>query len=68
MKFTVILEKAENNWAAHCPDVLGCIATGRTPEETMRRYELALRMHLRGLQEDGLPLPEPAARAVVVEL
>ena len=68
MKFMVVLEKAESNWAAYCPDVLGCIATGRTPEETMKRYEKALRMHLSGLQEDGLPLPEPVARSVVVEL
>ncbi len=68
MKFMVVLEKAENNWAAYCPDILGCIATGRTPEETMKRYEKALRMHLRGLKEDGLPPPEPAARAVIVDL
>ncbi len=68
MKFMVVLEKAEKNWAAYCTDVPGCIATGRTPEETMKRYEKALRMHLQGLQEDGMPTPEPAARAVVVEL
>ena len=68
MQYMVVLEKAEENWAAYSPDVLGCIATGRTPEETMKRYEKALRMHLQGLQEDGLPLPEPSARAVVVEL
>jgi predicted RNase H-like HicB family nuclease len=68
MKFMVVLEKAENNWAAYCPDVLGCIATGRTPSETMKRYEKALKMHLEGLEEDGLPMPEPTARAEVVEL
>jgi predicted RNase H-like HicB family nuclease len=68
MKYIVVLEKAEKNWAAYSPDVLGCIATGRTPEETMKRYEKVLRMHLRGLQEDGLPLPEPVARTVTVEL
>ena len=68
MKFMVVLEKAENNWAAYCPDVLGCIATGRTPAETIQKYEKALRMHLNGLEEDGLPMPEPTARAEVVEL
>ena len=68
MKYLVVLEKTENNWAAYRPDVLGCVATGRTPEETMKRYEKALKMHLRGLQEDGLPPPEPAATSVVVEL
>ena len=68
MKFMVVLEKAENNWAAYCPDILGCAATGRTPEETMKRYEKALQMHLRGLEEDGLPPPAPTARSVVVEV
>jgi len=68
MKYMVVLEKAEKNWAAYSPDVPGCIATGRTPEETVKRYEKALRMHLQGLHEDGLPLPEPSARAVTVEL
>ena len=68
MKYMVVLEKAENNWAAYCPDILGCIATGRTPDETMKRYEKALKMHLEGLKEDGLPVPEPAARSAVVEL
>lgn len=68
MEYLVVLEKAERNWAAYSPDVPGCIATGRTPEGTMKRYEKALRMHLHGLQEDGLPPPEPNARAVTVEL
>lgn len=68
MEYLVVLEKAEKNWAAYSPDVPGCVATGRTPDETIRRYEKALRMHLQGLREDGLPPPEPAARAVTVEL
>ncbi len=68
MKFLVVLEKAEKNWAAYSPDVPGCAATGRTQEETMKRYQKALRMHLQGLREDGLPLPEPTATATTVEL
>lgn len=68
MQYMVVLEKAEKNWAAYRPDVLGCIATGRTPEETLKRYKKALQIHIEGLKEDGLPLPEPTARAVTVEL
>ena len=68
MEFLVVLEKAEKNWAAYSPDVSGCMATGRTPEETIKRYEKALRMHLEGLREDGLPIPEPTATATTVEL
>ena len=68
MEYLVVLERAEKNWSAYSPDVPGCIATGRTPEETTKRYQKALRLHLQGLQEDGLPTPAPAARAVTVEL
>ena len=68
MEYLVVLEKAEKNWAAYSPDVPGCVATGPTPEETIIRYEGALRMHLKGLHEDGLPPPEPSSRVVTVEL
>ena len=68
MEYLVVLEKAEKNWAAYSPDVPGCVATGRTPDETISRYEKALRMHLQGLREDGLPLPEPTATATTVDL
>ena len=68
MEYLVVLERTERNWAAYSPDVPGCIATGRTTEETMKRYEKALRMHLHGLKEDGLPVPVPTARAVTLEL
>ena len=64
MQYLVVLEEADSNWAAYSPDVPGCIATGATPEETLQRYQEALRMHLDGLREDGLPTPRPAARAV----
>ena len=68
MEYLVVLEKADKNWAAYSPDVPGCVATGRTQDETIRRYEKALRMHLQGLREDGLPPPEPTARVVTVDL
>ncbi len=68
MEYLVILEKAENNWAAYSPDVPGCIATGNTSEETLHEYQEALRMHLKGLIEDGLPLPEPSSKAKYVKV
>ena len=58
-EYAVIFEKAENNWAAYVPDLPGCAATGGTLEEVLRRIREAIAMHLRGLQEDGLPLPTP---------
>jgi len=34
-KYTIIIEKAGNNYSAYCPDLPGCIATGLTVEETI---------------------------------
>ena len=59
-KYLVIFEKAKNNWAAYSPDVPGCVATGKTREETSRNFADAPKFHFEGLKEDGLPIPEPS--------
>ena len=67
MKYLLVLEPGERNWSAYFPDVPGCVATGRTREQTIQRAREALQMHLAGLREDGLELPEPMTTAVEVE-
>ena len=54
----MIIEKANGNYSAYSPDLLGCIATGKTVEETKRNMREAVEMHLKGLVEDGLVIPE----------
>lgn len=68
MKYLVIIEKAKNNYAAYLPDVPGCVATGKTPDEAHSEIAKALKMHLEGLKEDGLPIPEPLAQADYIAL
>lgn len=63
MKYLVIIEKANNNYSAYLPDVPGCVATGKTREETRKNIVKALEFHFKGLIEDGLPLPEPKSEA-----
>ena len=31
MKYTVVIEKTPNNYAAYVPDLPGCVATARHP-------------------------------------
>jgi predicted RNase H-like HicB family nuclease len=66
MNYLVIIERAGNNYSAYLPDVPGCVATGRTPEEAREEIQKALAFHLQGLREDGLPIPEPTTRAEYV--
>ena len=55
--YAVVIRRMERNYSADCPDVRGCVATGRTIDETLRRMRSALSMHIRGLREDGHPAP-----------
>lgn len=69
MRYLIVIEKAAHNYAAYSPDVPGCAATGKTLGEAEAKMRSALAMHLRGLQEDGLPLPPtPATTAEYVEV
>ena len=57
-RFLVVIEKANHNYSAYSPDLPGCIATGATREEAERNMHEAIEMHVRGLLEDNLPVPE----------
>lgn len=60
--FLVIIEKAKRNYAAYSPDLPGCIATGKTVEDVKKNMQGAIEMHVKGMIEDGLPIPEPRTR------
>jgi predicted RNase H-like HicB family nuclease len=67
-RFLIVVEKAASNFSAYSPDLPGCIATGATPEETKARMQTAITLHVQGLREDRLPIPEPSAIAEYVEV
>ncbi|MBU4174292.1 MAG: type II toxin-antitoxin system HicB family antitoxin [Actinobacteria bacterium] len=57
-QFLVVIEKADGNYSAYSPDLTGCVATGTTREEVEKNIREAIEMHIQGLIEDGLPVPE----------
>lgn len=63
LRFLVVIEKANGNYSAYSPDLPGCIATGANREETERNMHEAIEIHVRGLLEDGLPIPESHSSA-----
>ena len=65
-RFLVIIEKAEGNYSAYSPDLQGCIATGATREDAERNMHEPIDMHVRGLLEDNLPIPETTSFAEYV--
>jgi len=68
MRYAIVIEKAENNYAAYVPDLPGCVATGNTIAETEQQIREAIDLHLRGMKEDGLPIPEPSSSVDYVEI
>ena len=67
-KYSVIFEKAGDNYSAYSPDIPGCIATRTTRDETGKNIREAIGFHIEGLGEDGLPLPEPASFTEHIEV
>jgi predicted RNase H-like HicB family nuclease len=68
MRYPIIIEKAQHNYAAYSPDVPGCVATGSTIEEVKQQFAEALQFHFEGLLEDNEPLPIPTSQFDYVEL
>ena len=65
-RFLIVIEKAESNYSAYAPDLPGCVATGKTREEAERNMHAAIELHIHGMLEDNLPIPESTAFAEYV--
>ncbi len=58
-KYLIVVEKSKTGYSAYSPDVLGCIATGKTLEKTIEQMRSALALHLQSMTEDDEELPKP---------
>ncbi|MBL8799200.1 MAG: type II toxin-antitoxin system HicB family antitoxin [Planctomycetia bacterium] len=67
-RYAIVVERARNNFAGYVPDLPGCVAAGATLEETERLLREAIEVHVAGLREDGLPVPEPSSVVDYVEV
>jgi len=61
-RYVVVLADAGNNYSAYAPDLPGCVATGRTIEETVSSIRRAMAFHLEAMRRDGDPIPAPTTR------
>jgi predicted RNase H-like HicB family nuclease len=67
MRYAVVIEKANDNYSAYVPDLPGCVATGESVADAERSIRDAIKLHIDGLREDHLPIPQPSARAEYIE-
>ncbi len=67
MRHAVVIQKANGNYSAYVRDLPGCVAAGATIKVVEREINRAIRFHLDGLREDGVPIPSPSALCEYVE-
>ena len=68
MKYLIVVEKTETGFSAYSPDLLGCVATGATEEETEANMKEAIAFHVEGLKQEGFPVPQPSAKSAYIEV
>lgn len=67
-KYEVIIywSKADDAYVAEVPQLEGCAAHGRSPEEALSNAQDAISLWLETAREFGDPIPEPAGRRLVL--
>jgi predicted RNase H-like HicB family nuclease len=60
-RYAIVIEKAGSNFGGYVPDLPGCVATGATVKETESLLRDAIALHLDGMREDGVPIPDPSS-------
>ena len=60
MNYPIVLHKdRDSDFGVTVPDLPGCFSAGRTVDEALTMAREAIELHLEGLVEDGLPIPQP---------
>jgi len=68
VKYAVLFEKGPTSWGASVPDLPGCVAVADTRDDVEKLIQKAIELHVEGMREDGLPVPEPQHDVAVVEV
>ena len=67
MRYAIVIEKTRTGYSAFVPDLPGCIATGASQSDVELEMKNAIRFHIDGLMEDGLPVPKATSIAEYVD-
>lgn len=70
MKYPIVIEEPTQDgetFSAYAPDFDGVVATGATADACAALMAEALALHIRGMIEDGEPIPEGPRSVRMVE-
>ena len=67
-RFLILIEETPTGFSAYAPDVIGCVATGKTRDDVEREMGDAIAFHLDGLRAEGMAIPKPSASSSYVDI
>ncbi|PSO79454.1 MAG: hypothetical protein BRC44_08535 [Cyanobacteria bacterium QS_4_48_99] len=67
MHYAIVIEKAEGDYSAYAPNLPGCVTTGATIKEVEQNMKEAITLHLEGVREEGLPVPDSTTNCEYIE-
>ena len=67
-QYEITIEESSNCYSAYSLDLPGCVAVGDTVEETKELMIGAVKLHLEGLKQEGLVVPDLGKAATFFEL
>jgi predicted RNase H-like HicB family nuclease len=59
-RFTVVIERDEDGFFAHCPELQRCYTQGETHDEALANLRDAIRLHVEDRIASGESIPSPA--------
>lgn len=68
MRYLVVVERTERGYEAWCPDLRGCVASGRTREDAEAQIGRVVDFHVCSLRRAGGEPPLPRALPGFVEV
>lgn len=63
--YIALLHREADTYGVLFPDFPGCISAGDSVDHALRQAAEAVAFHVAGMQEDGLPIPEPRTLEVI---
>lgn len=63
-EYAAVFEKTSNGWSAYVPDLPGLGVAAKTIDQTKQLLREGIELHIAGMREDGLPVPEPQTQVM----
>ena len=62
MQYSILIQydATDNIYIASVPELSGCMAHGRTPEEALQEVSIVCEMWIEEAEKTGKPIPRPA--------